>query len=163
MIRPEDLKRLARLDVVACVQPHNMILDIGMIDACVAENGRYTYPFRDLIDSGIPTMFSSDCPVCDPRPLTGIHAAVNRCRINGSPRGGWYPDQKVGVMEAVAAYTRTPAAAYGMDAHLGGITPGRLADFIALDRNIFEIDPSLIADTVVDMTVFGGEIVHRLI
>jgi predicted amidohydrolase YtcJ len=163
MIRPQDLERLARLDLVACVQPHNMVLDIGMIDACVSGNGRYTYPFRDLIDSGVPTLFSSDCPVCDPKPLTGIHAAVTRRRKNGLPEGGWYPDQRVSVMEAVSAYTLSPARAYGMDAHLGGVTPGKLADIIALDGDIFNMDPMRIADTEVVLTVFGGEIVHRLI
>jgi predicted amidohydrolase YtcJ len=101
MIRPEDLPRLAKLKLTACVQPHNLVLDMNMIDDCVGPRGEYTYAFRDLLDAGIQMCLSSDAPVCDPSPLVNIHAAVTRCRRNGTPAGGWYPRQKISVEEAV--------------------------------------------------------------
>ena len=85
--------------------------------------GRHTYAFRRLLDTGVPVMFSSDCPVCDPDPLVGMHAAVTRQRADGTPAGGWYPQQRVSVAEAVAAYTATPAAVHrAFD--LGASRPG---------------------------------------
>jgi len=161
MIRPEDLERLARLGVAACVQPHNMILDISMIDQSVGPKGKWTYAYRDMIDAGIPVFFSSDAPVCDTSPLVGIHAAVTRQRKNGTPEGGWYPAQRISVDEAVRGYTLVPAMIYGRDHVLGSITPGKYADLVILERDIYSIDPMEIVDTRVALTLFDGRIVYR--
>lgn len=159
MVRPEIARRLGRLNIAGSIVPHNLILDINMIDQCLGPRGRYTYPFRDLADAGVPLMLTSDCPVCDPAPLVGIHAAVTRCRKDGTPPGGWYPAQKLSVAEAVRGYTLTPAMASGAGHCLGSITPGKKADLIVTDRDIYAIAPEDIIDTRVLMTVFNGEIV----
>jgi len=161
MIRPPDIRRLSPLGVIACVQPHNLVLDMDMIDACLGEKGRYTYPFGDLTAAGIPVCLSSDAPVCDPRPLANIHAAVTRCRPDGTPAGGWYAKQKISVARAVRAYTRTPALAGGRSADLGCLKPGYRADMVILDRDIYRVDPMQILETRVEMTLFDGRIVHR--
>jgi hypothetical protein len=161
MIRPKDLARLAALDIVACVQPHNLVLDIAMIDESVGARGKWTYPYRDLLDSGISVVFSSDAPVCDPSPLAGIHAAVTRQRRDGTPSGGWYPSQRISVEEAVRGYTIVPAMCYGVDDRMGSITPGKYADMVVLDRNIYAIDPMKIIETKVDVTIFDGRIVFQ--
>ncbi len=161
MIRPEDLVRLGRLDVVACVQPHNLILDIAMVDESVGEKGKWTYPYGDMLDCGISPIFSSDAPVCDPSPLVGIHAAVTRQRKDGTPNGGWYPSQRISVEEAVRGYTIVPAVCYGVDDRLGSITPGKYADMVVLDRDIYAIDPMEIIETKVDLTIFDGRIVFQ--
>ena len=109
MIRPEDADRLRNLNVALCVTPGNMVLDMNLIDSAVGEKGRWTYAFRRLMDTGAPVMFSSDCPVCDPDPLVGIHAAVTRQRADGTPAGGWHPGERVTAAEALNAYTVTPA------------------------------------------------------
>jgi len=161
MIRSEDIQRLAKLKVAACVQPHNMILDINMIDESVGPRGRWTYAYKEMIDAGIPVLFSSDAPVCDPSPLVGIHAAVTRQRRDGTPAGGWYPEQRIRVEDAVQGYTTVPAAFYGQTREMGTLTPGKRADMAVLDRDIFEVDPMEIADTRVEMTIFDGRIVYR--
>jgi predicted amidohydrolase YtcJ len=161
MIRSEDIGRLASLGVAACVQPHNMILDINMIQAAVGPLGRHTYVYREMIDAGVPIMFSSDAPVCDPNPLVGIHAAVTRQRRDGTPEGGWYPDQRISVEQAVHAYTTVPAEFYGRSEELGSLSPGKRADMIVLDQNIFDVDPMQIHDTRVDMTIFDGKVVYH--
>ena len=161
MIRSEDVQRLAKLKVAACVQPHNMILDINMIDESVGPRGRWTYVYKEMIDAGIPVLLSSDAPVCDPSPLVGIHAAVTRQRRDGTPAGGWYPQQRISIEDAVRGYTTVPAAFYGQSRELGTLTPGKKADMTVLDRDIFRVDPMEIADARVEMTIFDGRIVYR--
>jgi predicted amidohydrolase YtcJ len=160
MIRPEDADRLRGLDVALCVTPANMILDINLIDAAVGAHGQHTYAFRRLLDTGAPVMFSSDCPVCDPDPLAGMHAAVTRQRVDGTPVGGWYPQQRVSVSEAVAAYTATPATVHrALD--LGAITAGKRADLVVLSEDILTLPPSRLPEVKVEMTLFDGKIVFR--
>ncbi len=159
MIRPPDIARLADLGVTACVQPHNLVIDIAMVDQCIAGLGRHTYPFRDLLDAGVALCIGSDCPVCDPRPLVNIHAAVNRCLPDATPSGGWYPGQRILVGEAVSAYTTAAAAAGGASGELGSITVGKRADIIALDTDIFSCDPLKISEANVVLNVFDGQIV----
>ncbi len=162
MIRTEDIKRLSNIDrVVGCVQPHNLVLDINMVEQSVGEKGKYVYSFRDMLDAGINLLFSSDCPVCDPSPLVGIHAAVTRQRQDGTPDNGWYPNQKVTVEEAIYAYTMGPALASGAGNLFGSITPGKYADLVALDRDILTIDPSDIAQSTADLTLVDGNIAYQ--
>ena len=161
MIRPEDVARLAALPVAVSAQPPNLVLDINMIDACMGDLARYAYQFRTLADASIDLMFSSDCPVCDPNPLVGIHAAVTRMRADATPSGGWYPANRVNVERAVRAYTSVPARVHGSADRLGTIRRGLCADLAVLDRDIFTVDPMEIVETRVDMTVFDGNIVYN--
>jgi hypothetical protein len=160
MIRPEDTHRLQRLNVALCVEPANMILDINLIDSAVGEKGKWAYAFRGLMDTGAPVMFSSDCPVCVPDPLVGIHAAVTRQRADGTPEGGWHPENRVTVAEAIQAYTATPAAVHNA-LDLGVIAPGKKADLAVLSENILTLPPSMMPLVKIDMTLFDGRIVYR--
>ncbi len=160
MIRPEDAERLRSLGLALCVTPANMVLDINLIDSAVGEKGRWTYAFRRLMDTGAPVMFSSDCPVCRPDPLEGIHAAVARQRADGTPAGGWHAQECVSVPEAIRAYTATPAAVHHAP-DLGVIAPGKKADLAVLSENIVSSSPSRIPDTRVELTIFDGRIVYR--
>jgi predicted amidohydrolase YtcJ len=161
VIRPEDAQRLGRLNLALCVTPANLVLDMNLIDTALGEKGRWAYALRPLMDTGAAVMFSSDCPVCDPSPLMGIHAAAMRQRTDGSPAGGWHPGNRVTTAEAIRAYTATPAAVH--QAHdLGNITPGRKADLAVLSENLLTIPPWRIPELRVELTVFNGRIVHRL-
>jgi predicted amidohydrolase YtcJ len=160
MLRPEDAGRLQNLGVALCVTPANMVLDMNLIDLALGEMGQWTYALRQLMDTGAPVMFSSDCPVCDPAPLLGIHAAVTRQRADGTPQGGWYPDSRVTVAEALQAYTSTPAAVHKAG-DIGAIAPDKRADLVVLSKNILVIPPPQLPEIRVDMTLFDGRIVHR--
>lgn len=162
MIRPEDADRLERLNLALCVTPANMVLDMNLIDSAVGEKGKWSYAFRRLLDTGAPVMFSSDCPVCDPDPLLGIHAAVTRQRVDGTPEGGWYPDSRVTVEEALNAYTSTPASVHNTT-DVGSIAPNQKADLAVLSENMLTQPPSRIPHVKVDLTLFDGRIVHRQI
>jgi predicted amidohydrolase YtcJ len=93
--------------------------------------------------------------------MFGIHAAVTRQRRDGTPPDGWYPRQRLTVAEAVWGYTMGPALAAGREAELGSITPGKMADLIVLDRDIFAVEPIEIAQAQVVMTIFDGQVVHH--
>lgn len=160
-IRPQDVQRLGRLSVIGSVQPIHVADDFPMIDRSVGQRGRWSYPFRDLLSAGVTLAFGSDCPVADPNPMLGIHAAVTRQNSDGTPPGGWYPDQRLSVAEAVWGFSMGPAQACGRGAELGSITPGKLADLIVLDRDIFEIEPMEIANTRVVLTIIGGQVVFE--
>jgi len=161
LIRPEMLPRLARLGVVASVQPLHISDDIPLHDGLLGERARYAYPFREMIDQGVILTAGSDTPVSDPNPWWGIHAAVTRQRRDGTPRGGWFPGQRLSVAEAAAAYTLGPAAVTGRRAELGTLTPGMRADLTVVDRDIFSIDPMEIASARAVMTVVQGRVVFE--
>lgn len=160
-IRPEDVALMGRLNLVASVQPIHITDDYPMFELTVGPRGRYGYPFRDLLDAGVPLALGSDCPVADPNPIWGIHAAVTRQRRDNSPANGWYPAQCITVREAVYGYTMGNALACGRQADLGSIEPEKLADLVVLDRDIMSIDPHEIAVAQVDLTIVGGKIVYQ--
>ena len=161
MIRPEDIRKMARLGVAGAVQPANLMTDMDLIDDQIGDNGRYTYTFRSLLAAGIPLSMSSDAPVCPPDPLTGIYAAVTRCKTDGTPLEGWHADQRLTVAQAVHGYTTAPARLGGADDWLGSISRGKKADLAVLDRDIFSVDPQAILDTRVVLTVFDGRVVFE--
>ena len=161
MIQPEDLERLKRLNVVAIMQPPNMVIDMNLIDECLGDRGERVYAFGDIIRSGVDTVFSSDAPVCDHRPIIGIHGAVNRQRPNLTPEGGWWPSQRISLDQAIRAYTTTPARIHGAANELGVLAAGKKADMIVLNQNIFNLSPQQIASTQIDLTMVNGDIVFR--
>lgn len=160
MIDPADCGRLAALPVAVSATPYNLILDINMIDACVGPRGRWAYAYRDLLNTGRPVMFSSDAPVCAPDPLLGIKAAVTRTRADGTPSGGWYPESRLSVDEALQAYTAVPARVHGLGERLGRIAPGMRADLVVLDQDPLAVDPESLDRLRVDFTLFDGRIVY---
>lgn len=160
-VRPEDLQRLAQLGVVASMQPIGVTDDIPMMAPTIGSRARYAHNLRSIVDAGIPYTFNSDCPVSDPNPFWGIHAAVTRRRRDGTPAGGWYPEQRLTVAEAVWGYSMGAAIVSGRQAQLGSISPGKLADLVVIDRDIFAIDPMEIAEARPVMTMFDGRIVYE--
>ncbi len=161
VMRPVDVERLARLDVFASVQPIHLTDDIALSEVSLGPRGCFCYPFRDMLDAGVPLAFGSDAPVADPNPLWGIHAAVTRQRRDATPQGGWYPEQRLSVAEAVYGFTMGPALVSGQEAELGSIAPSKLADLVVLDRDLFAIDPMEIHEARVAMTIFDGDVVYE--
>jgi len=161
MIQPRDIQRLSRLKVTASVQPLHIPDDILVHDRYLGERAAWVYTFRSLMEAGVQVIFGSDSPVSDPNPLWGIHAAVTRTRQDGTPAGGWYPAERVTVDQAVRAYTLAPALATGQGDLLGSISPGKLADLVVLDRDIYSLEPREIASARVDLTVFDGQVVFE--
>jgi len=160
-IHPSDVHRLAKLGVIASMQPPHIMDDWAVADRVWGKRGQYAYAFRSLLDAGTHLAFGSDCPVAPLNPLLGIQAAVLRQDRKGEPEGGWYPGERLTVAEAVRGYTLGAAYAVGLEDVLGSITPGKLADMVVLSRDIFTIPPEEIPDTQVDYTIFDGRAVYR--
>jgi predicted amidohydrolase YtcJ len=90
-----------------------------------------------------------------------MHAAVTRQRRNGQPVEGWYPQERITLEEAVWGYTMGNAVVTGQWKQQGSLSPGKLADLVVLDRDIFSIDIDQVLDTQVLMTVFDGRVVYE--
>jgi predicted amidohydrolase YtcJ len=160
LLHPHDVGRLAALGVVASMQPIHATQDCEMADRYWGERCGAAYAWRSLIEEGTVLAFGSDCPVEDLNPFLGIHAAVTRRRVDGFPGPkGWYPEQRLTVAEAVRAHTLNAAYAAGLEDRLGSLTPGKLADLVVLDRDIFTCAPMAIAETQVLATMIGGEFI----
>jgi len=161
LLHPDDVGRLAALGVVGSMQPIHATQDCEMADRYWGERCATAYAWRSLLEAGTVLAFGSDCPVEDLNPFLGIHAAVTRRRTDGFPGPeGWYPRQRLTVGEAVRAYTLGAAYAAGLEDRLGSLAPGKLADLVVLDRDIFACDPMAIAETRVVGTMIGGRFVH---
>lgn len=161
-LRPDDIPRFGKLGVIASMQPYHMIDDGRWAGALIGpERSRTSYAWRSLLDSGAVLAFGSDWPVAPLDPIMGIYAAVTRATLDGKNPGGWVPEQRITVAEAVHAYTMGSAYAEFQEKVKGSIEPGKLADLVVLSDDIFAIPPEQIARTRVDMTIFDGRVVYR--
>lgn len=158
-LAPADIPRFARLGVIASMQPYHAIDDGRWADAVIgAERARTTYAFRSLRDAGARLAFGSDWSVAPPTPLEGIYAAVTRRTLDGAHPGGWVPEQKITVEDALRAYTEGGAYASFEEREKGTLERGKLADFVLIDRDITRVPPETIRDARVMLTVVGGRV-----
>jgi predicted amidohydrolase YtcJ len=154
-----DIPRFAALNVIASMQPYHAIDDGRWAAQYIGDRINTTYAFRSLLDAHATLAFGSDWFVAPPTPLEGIYAAVTRRTLDEKNPDGWVPQQKISVEEAVRAYTANAAYASFDEARKGSLSKGRLADFVMLDRNIFEIPPEELRSVRVRLTVVGGKTV----
>ncbi len=162
LLHPDDLHRLAALNVVASMQPIHATSDMVMAADYWGSRTQFAYAWRTMLDSGAVLAFGSDAPVEPIDPMLGLYAAVTRRRPDGTPGpDGWHPEQKLTMAEAVRAFTWGTAVTAGQ-AHLSGtITPGKFADLTIFSQDIFTISPDDLPGTAIDGTVVGGVFRHR--
>lgn len=161
-IAPRDIPRFARLGVIASMQPYHAIDDGRWAERVIGpERIRTTYAFRSLLDAGATVAFGSDWFVAPPTPLEGIYAAVTRQTLDDRNPGGWVPEQKITVEEALRAYTSAGAFAEFAEARKGTLERGKLADLVLLDRDLTRIAPETIRDAKVVLTMVGGRVVFE--
>jgi predicted amidohydrolase YtcJ len=161
-LRAQDIARFGRDHVVASMQPYHCIDDGRWAEKRIGPaRAKSTYAFRTLLDTGAVLAFGSDWSVAPLDPVLGIYAAATRRTLDGKNPGGWVPEQKITVEEAVRAYTLGSAYAEFAENVKGSITPGKLADFVILSRDIFKIDPAEIENVRVRMTITGGRVVYE--
>lgn len=163
-LRPGDIARFGcgGIGIIASVQPSHCADDGRWAEKRIgSERCRTTYAFRSLLDCGAVLAFGSDWTVAPLNPLPGVAAAVTRRTGDGRNPCGWVPEQRIGVEEAVRAYTWGSAFAEGQEREKGTLSPGKLADFVMLDRDIFQVAPEEIETARVLLTVMDGRVVHE--
>jgi len=161
-LRPQEIQRIAALQVIPSMQPYHAIDDGRWADSVIgSERSRYTYAFRSLLDAGVRVAFGSDWSVAPASPLLGIHAAVTRQTLDGMHPGGWVPEEKITVEEALIAYTSNGAYASFEETGKGALATGMLADVVILDRDITAVPAVELKDARVTRTIIGGRTVYR--
>lgn len=166
VFRPSDLPRLQGKGIVAEVQPYHCIDDMRWMEERIGrERSRGAYAFRSLQEAGCVLSFGSDWPGTNAsyypiNPILGLYAAVTRRTIKGTPPDGWFPEQRIGLPDALRAYTRGGAYATFEDELKGTLAPGMLADLAVLDTDLFDTSPEAWLDAKIDYTIVGGRIVH---
>lgn len=162
IIHPKDIPRLAEAGIIASMQPTHATSDMRWAEERLGEQRLFgAYAWQRLRQAGARLAFGSDFPVEQVDPMLGIHAAVTRQDTEGEPPGGWLPDQRVTAAVAVAGFTIDAAYAGFAEEHVGSLEAGKRADFVVLDRNLFEIGPADIPNTKVLATYLDGQEVYR--
>ncbi|HVS13192.1 MAG TPA: amidohydrolase [Thermoanaerobaculia bacterium] len=160
-LRAQEIPRFAELGVIPSMQPYHAIDDGRWAERVIGpERAQGTYAFRALLDAGAAVAFGSDWFVAPPIPAEGVYAAVTRRTLDGAHPAGWVPAQKIGVEEALHAYTRAGAFAGFDETRTGTLEPGKLADLALFDRDLTAIDAGELRDARVVLTLVGGRIVH---
>lgn len=156
------LDRFAELDVLALVQPIFIDYDMNVVESRVgAELAGTSYAWKSMLSRGIHVSFGSDCPVEPFSTMPNIYAAVTRKNISGDRRA-YLPGEAMSMHEALYAYTMGGAYATGEEDKKGSVTPGKLADFVVLGRDLFDLpDEEEILGTEVLETWVDGEIAYR--
>jgi predicted amidohydrolase YtcJ len=154
---PRLLKKLQKAGVSIVTQPSFVYYSGDRYLATVAEEIRaHLYPIGSMHRNGLQIGFSSDFPIADPNPLVGIQAAVVRKSKGGADVSS---SEKIGLFEALSMYTMGAAAANFEEGIKGSLTPGKLADIVALNENPFDKNPEDLKDIRAMMTIVGGRIV----
>ena len=162
VVRRADLARYAKLRVVASIQPSHCIDDMRWAPKRIGvERCRMAYNFKSFIDASIPTAFGTDWYVEPLDPRIGLYAAVTRETVEGGPKGGFLPEERISLDDALDLYTRGSAYAEFADDRKGTLEPGKLADLAVFAADLFNIEPRRILTTPVDLTMVGGRVVFE--
>jgi predicted amidohydrolase YtcJ len=157
----KDFERFAKLHVIASMQPYHAIDDGRWAEARLGhERARYSYAWRSFLDHGVTLAFGTDWPVAPLDPMLGLYAAVTRATLDRKHPGGWIPEEKITLPEAIEAYTMGSALTEFQEHEKGSITPGKLADMVILSDNIFNVKPEAIRNAKVETTIIGGKVVY---
>ena len=161
VLAPEDIPRFARLGVIASMQPTHATSDMPWAEKRLGpQRVRGAYAWRSVRDSGAHLPLSSDFPGETLNPFYGIYAAITRQDPQGYPPGGWHPEQKLNLDEALRGYTMEGAYAEFEEANKGSIETGKLADLTVISKDITKIAPPEILSIRVLKTLVGGKVVY---
>ncbi|MDH5383482.1 MAG: amidohydrolase [Candidatus Aminicenantes bacterium] len=167
VLRPQDFPRFKALNVIAEVNPYHISDDMRWMEERIGhERCKGAYAFKSLLDNGAVLSFGSDWPgtsaaLYHMHPRYLIYAAVTRKTVTGTPEGGWFPEQRISVEEALKAYTINNAYACFEDIIRGSLEEGKLADITVFDRNLLEIPKEEILRADVLYTIIDGKIIFE--
>jgi len=160
VVAPEDFKKFKDLGVIASMQPNHLLTDMNWAESHLGpERAKHSYAWKEFLEDGVPLAFGTDYPVEPITPFRGVYCAVTRKNEAGTKE--YFPEQKLTIEQALAAYTTGSAYAQFAEKEKGVLAPGTLADFVVLDRDITKVDPPEILKTKVLRTVVGGKTVYQ--
>jgi len=158
----KDFDRFAQLHVIASVQPFHAIDDGRWAERRIGhDRSSRTYAFRTFLNHGVKLALGTDWNVAPLNPMLTLYAATTRATLDGKNPGGWFPEQKLTIKEAIEAYTIGSAYAEFQENDKGSIAPGKLADMVLLSDDVLAIDPVKIRDVKVLKTWVGGKLVYE--
>ena len=161
-VHRNDFARFKELDVIASMQPCHLLADMRWAPTILGPERAYEgYAIGTMRQAGARLAFGTDYPVEHINPLRGLYAAVTREFEDGGPEGGWLPEEKVSIEEAIRAYTLGSAFAEFEERRKGTLSPGKFADLIVLSQDITNVSPSELLRTDVLLTMVGGKIVYQ--
>jgi predicted amidohydrolase YtcJ len=162
VVADADFSRFAALGVIPSMQPTHATSDMYWAEDRVGPDRiRGAYAWRRFIEQGSTLALGSDFPVEAVDPLWGVYAAATRQDHDGRPDGGWYPEQRLTIMEAVRGFTVGAAHAEFAEGDRGRLVEGMRADVVVLDRNIMELPPAEILAAAVLYTIVDGDVVYE--
>jgi predicted amidohydrolase YtcJ len=161
VVPPEDFARIAHDGIIASMQPTHATSDMPWAERRVGpERIKGAYAWRTVLNSGARLALGSDFPVEDVNPFFGIYSAVTRQDQEGNPPGGWVPEQKLTLAEAIRGFTSDAAYAAFQEGSRGTIEVGKLADFTVVDGDFYTAPASTLFKTKVRYTIVNGEVVY---
>jgi len=162
VVTQADIARFKTLGIIPSMQPTHATSDKNMAESRVGpERIKGAYAWRSFLHQGSRIACGSDFPVESPNPFFGIHAAVTRQDASGQPIAGWYPNQAMSLKEAFRCFTLDAAYAGHAENSLGSLEPGKWADFIVVDQDLFKVSPYDIYKTGVLQTWVAGKAVYQ--
>jgi hypothetical protein len=162
VVRPEDRARFRSAGVIASIQPSHCIDDMRWAEARIGRGrSACAYNVRSFVDAGVRVAFGTDWFVEPLDPMLGLYAAVTRQFPDGTPAGGWFPEERITLEQAVECYTLGSAYAERAEDRKGSLTAGKLADLVMLSQDIFAIPPREILETRPVLTIVGGRVVYE--
>jgi len=161
VIAPGQIGRFKELGAIASMQPCQLLTDMRWAEARLGrDRAAHSYAWKEFLDAGVPLAFGTDYPVEPITPFRGLYAAVTRRSEDGKHE--FFPDEKLTIEQAIAAYTTGAAYAEFAENDKGLLQPGMLADFVVLDRDITRVEPGDILKTRVLRTVLAGRTIYEL-
>ena len=161
-IHPDDIPRFDELKVIPSMQPAHLMMDYIEKPVRIGrERSRFMWPHRSILEKHGELAFGTDYPVVGFDPFAGLSAAVTRRTPEGEPAGDNYLEERIGLADALKAYTTGAAKALGRQTDFGVLEEGKLADIAVIDRNLFAIDEEEIKDCSIALTMMDGRIVYQ--
>jgi predicted amidohydrolase YtcJ len=162
VVAPEDLPRFAKLKVIASMQPSHQTTDMRWAESRIGpERVKGAYAWASLEKSGVRLAFGTDYPVEVVSPFRGLYACVTRQLPDGTPSGGWQPQEKISLEDCIRAYTTGSAYAEFEEGKKGELKVGEYADFLILSNDLTKVPPSDYLKTEVLQNVVGGRTVYE--
>jgi predicted amidohydrolase YtcJ len=162
VVAPSDFARFRDLGVLASMQPSHAISDKRWAPDRLGEyRSLGAYSWHTFEAYGVHVPFGTDWPIEPINPYLGLFAAVTRESTELEPRGGWLPQERLDIAEAIRCYTAESAYASFEEREKGQIKPGMLADLVVHTRDLLNVKPEEILQTETMMTIFDGRIVYQ--